>query len=227
MKEEKIISDGKHMLSGCSEHSFNVGWSGEDTVTGIIFTLDGKNYACYADPDDGYRSYGCLFETNDTPTNTFPPQEVFATTETEDSVDDNGWPRAYSILYLCNSAGEVILKLGTDYSDSYYPYGIFGWNPENLDINKSRNLSVYEILEKKLQELGVSYQREVMDRDYCKYNLGLDDFLKAIPKVTDVFKDYQFDDDEAVYIAFGYNNGTKDKCYSIFVEKYENTKEEW
>lgn len=137
MKTE-IISDGKHFLSGVDSVEFNVGWDGEDTVNGIILCIDGKNYGCFVNPDDGYRSYGSFFETEEAPKNTFSPQEVIVKNIHEDSQDDNGWPTIYDILVISNSEEDVILEVGTNHSDEYYPYGIFRWYPENLPINKKQ-----------------------------------------------------------------------------------------
>lgn len=34
--------------------------------------------------------------------------------------------------------GEIVLRIGTDYSDGYYPRCILEYNPENMHINEMR-----------------------------------------------------------------------------------------
>jgi len=35
--------------------------------------------------------------------------------------------------------GKPVLSVGTDWSDSYYPYAVFEFMPENMAINAGRN----------------------------------------------------------------------------------------
>lgn len=131
------IPDGMHMLSGIGNTSFEDDWTGE-TIEVIVLQIDGKNYGFYVDPNDGYRSYGCMHETSVEPTTIFPPQPVIARNISEDTEDEDGYPRVYHMLKLLNEDLETILKIGTDHSDSYYPMAIFRWNPERLPINKNK-----------------------------------------------------------------------------------------
>ena len=34
--------------------------------------------------------------------------------------------------------GKEVLVVGTDYTDDYYPNACFHWQPENLEINKTK-----------------------------------------------------------------------------------------
>ena len=128
------LKDGIVKLSGFCEATFEFY---DEKVDGFIVQINGTNYGACLDPDDGYRSYGAFFETNQPCTNTFPPQDV----ELE-RIDDKGgydWyeePRK-TMLYLGNPATkEVILEVGTIWYDSYYPMGRCHFNPEALPINK-------------------------------------------------------------------------------------------
>ena len=133
------LKDGIYSLIGVDEVEVPTGWydyNGE-TSDGIAICLDGVTYVAYADPDDGYRSYGCFEPSNIEIHNTFPPQKVRLTNIEWDGCDEDGWRSAGSIIKLSNPTdNSTILEVGTDHSDSYYPYSIFSWHPENLPINK-------------------------------------------------------------------------------------------
>lgn len=134
---ENIISDGKHMLSGVDKVCFE-GDDFEPDIHAVILKIDDKCYAAYENPDDGYRSYGSFHETDELPKTTFPPQPVIAENVHVEEYDDDGWPTIYDMLILYNEKKDVILKVGTDHSDTWYPWAIFQWHPENLPINKGK-----------------------------------------------------------------------------------------
>ena len=131
----------KVMLSGFCEATFNVG-CGEET-DGYIIQIDGKNYAAYRDPDDGYRSYGTFLKTDKECTRTFPPQEVIMA-EIYDEGGDNWYeePKQSGIILKNPDTREIILDVSTVWYDSYYPVGCCSWHPENLPVNQK--VSKYE-----------------------------------------------------------------------------------
>lgn len=130
------LKDGIVKLSGFCETTFYVGWDNDEPVDGFIVQIDGKNYGAYVDPDDGYRSYGTFFETDQPCTNTFPPQDVLLERVEEAGGYDWYEEPESKMLYLYNPATkEVILEAGTIWYDSYYPIGRCAWYPENLPIN--------------------------------------------------------------------------------------------
>lgn len=129
-----IIPNGKHMLSGVGLTTLHDEWD-DSIVEGIVLEIDNKSYVTYTDPDDGYRSYGTFYETTELPQTTFPPQPVIAENVHVEEQDDDGWPTVYDMLILYNEQKDVILKVGTDHSDTYYPFAIFQWHPENLSVN--------------------------------------------------------------------------------------------
>ena len=94
----------------------------------IRFRLDGTVYVAIEDPNDGYRS--CMGELkvmeDATMTNVFLWTRVIARCSTEDD-----------ILYLVDeTTGEVVVEVGTDCSDDYYPYFVANFNPGAMVINK-------------------------------------------------------------------------------------------
>ena len=104
----------------------------------VLLTIDGKNYIAMTDPDDGYRSYGCFFETEKyRQTNAFPPQRVFVKNIYDTSFEEESQMYyQYEGIEIYNMSGENILRVGTDISDAYYPMACFKYNPQNLPINK-------------------------------------------------------------------------------------------
>lgn len=123
-----------------------------DRTEGIIlaFTEEGSSELrylnCYYDPQDGYRSTSGFFVTDDCPENIrwtrIPPQEsilIRNTYEEGPDYDENGMfiPESCydGIEVLSRLTGRVIVSVGTDYSDSYYPVGNMTIYPENLDMN--------------------------------------------------------------------------------------------
>lgn len=134
------ITDGYHYLTGIGETWIHDDYSDED-MHGIIVQIDGENYVAYEDPDDGYRSYGRFHKTDIAPKTIFPRQRVYIFTEEIDTYDEDDFPVRLSILRIhrYGYGREIILEIGTDHSDTYYPVAIFHWHPENLPINLSKN----------------------------------------------------------------------------------------
>ena len=132
------LKDGIVKLSGFCEATFE--FYGEK-VDGFIIRINDINYGACLDPDDGYRSYGAFFETNQPCTNTFPSQDVLLK-----QIDDKGgydWceePRMNRIEISNPETKETILSVGTIWYDSYYPMGRCYFNPEALPINKLKGI---------------------------------------------------------------------------------------
>lgn len=136
-----IIKDGVHYLSGFDEITVNT-W--HEDANGVALCIDGVYYGAHEDPDDGYRSYGCFYkiESDFKGTNKFPPQKVIVKNVHDTASEEvNGmilWELDYKGVKITNEDGELILEVGTDYADSYYPRAYCHWHPENLPINKDR-----------------------------------------------------------------------------------------
>lgn len=136
--ENMLIKEGIHYLSGVDDISVNYGWEDEYT-DGIALCIDDKTFIAYNDPNDGYRSYGWIEESNREVFNTFPPQKVKITYHSWDGIDESGWSESGHYYEITNpDDNSTILIVGTDTSDSYYPVALFQWHPENLPINKKK-----------------------------------------------------------------------------------------
>lgn len=96
----------------------------------IRFRLDGVVYTAVEDPDDGYRSFlGHLFAGTGTMHNVFPPVLVFGRMRAGDDV----------VLELVDCATHrVVLEVGTEYFDAYYPQFVGAFHPEAMSINQER-----------------------------------------------------------------------------------------
>lgn len=131
------LKDGVVKLSGFSDAVFICDWG--DEAEGYIIQINGKNYAVYKDPDDGYRSYGRFYETNESCRNTFPPQDVLLETiTTEGGYDWYESPKTDGVIITNPETGKLILNISTIWYDSYYPIAYCEFHPENLPINKNR-----------------------------------------------------------------------------------------
>lgn len=135
MDEFFIISEGWHELSGFCECTFRNAYDEED-INALIIRIDDKNYLCYEDPSDGYRSYSKFKETDKECTNTFPPQRVML---------KHSCRHDYKAYKFYNPDFELVLLVGTDNYDDYYPVAVWEWHPENLPINKGIHKKEYEM----------------------------------------------------------------------------------
>ena len=92
----------------------------------IRFILDGITYCATEDPDDGYRSaLGDIRSSSIAISNMFPPIRVLARLSKE-----------HDILELVDlGSTKVIMEVGTDCSDNYYPSFVAAFHPENMAIN--------------------------------------------------------------------------------------------
>ena len=119
---------GKHMLSG-------VDMGREGDANYIVFRLDERAYMAIEDPEDGYRSHmNAIYEyENYKFKNTFEPQEVLC------SYDDGGNNGRNDIIdFRDMKNGKVVLSVGTENTDDWYPSFVASWIPENLEINKPK-----------------------------------------------------------------------------------------
>lgn len=126
---------GEHLLDAVDESTEQVKkWYGDsfEDANCIRFRLDGKVYTGIEDPSDGYRSsLEKLFVSQDEMMNVFPPVKVLA--RIRDKADYGGEAEILQLLDAAN--GRVILEVGTDNSDDYYPSFVSSWKPENMAVN--------------------------------------------------------------------------------------------
>ena len=123
---------GEHYLSGVDLYSQKIKRYGyTDTAEVVRFVLDDKTYKAIEDPDDGYRSYlGELEITDEKISNNFPAQRVIGVMRPNDTYSNNN-----TIEFIDVITNKLVLAVGTDNFDDYYPVCVFEWNPQNLAIN--------------------------------------------------------------------------------------------
>lgn len=116
---------GKHELSGVDTSVADSGFY--EDASYIVFIMDGVTYKAIEDPNDGYRSMmDKLFVCDDKVSNTFYPQVVTGHLSSDGD----------SIEFRDIDNGLIVLELGTDNSDSYYPSFVMCFTPENFEINR-------------------------------------------------------------------------------------------
>lgn len=118
---------------------YDAEWDDEkyEDASVIRFVLNGDTYIAVENPSDGYRSsLGYFYKDNrQRPTNKFDPVKVFVMLRPDN--DRKGL--SYHILDVVDvQSGLVVLSVGTDLSDSYYPSFVGNWSPENLYVNQKR-----------------------------------------------------------------------------------------
>lgn len=113
---------GLHLLTGVDP-------VGVEGVNGILFTLDGTTYNAIEDLEDGYRSsLNEIVITEFRPRYTFPGHFVIGYMEEE------------TILAFKDAASQLdVLRIGTNHDDSYYPFFVSEWMPENLYMNQRKD----------------------------------------------------------------------------------------
>jgi len=126
---------GGHELSGVDTATERIKEYGVYEDCGVVrFVIDGKTYKAIEDPDDGYRSYlSELGVTDEKVVNSFSPQKVVGKMK-----DDCGGEKNNVIQFIDAVTGKVVLEVGTEDTDDYYPYCVIHWSPENLAINAGK-----------------------------------------------------------------------------------------
>ena len=124
---------GLKTLTGVSNSNepLDNGWGENETYDAQTFTfiLDGITYTASEDNNDGYRSaMGELFVDKFKCKNTFEPVQVLCVHKDKSNY---GYDNA-DILVLYGMNGKVILEVGTDNSDDYYPSFVSVFYPENI-----------------------------------------------------------------------------------------------
>ena len=117
-------------------------FKGIKTLTGVDFSkdgdasvcrfeLDGVVYSVAEDPCDGYRSTAKDVAVGGDLQNRFPGHKVFCMHVGDQFSCECG------ILELVDvETSKVVLSVGTDSTDNYYPFYVAEFSPENLKINQ-------------------------------------------------------------------------------------------
>ncbi len=127
---------GRHLLSGVdrTSHQKREGESEwEDYGDEYLICIDGINYLMIEDLNDGYRSNMLDPEITDREIkNRFEEQEVFIQHRT----DGHYSGEKSNIMEIYSMSGDLILEIGTDNIDDWYPGAVFNYIPENMEVNK-------------------------------------------------------------------------------------------
>ena len=141
---------GEHLLSGIDTSTEKGGYDKSEDANVVRFVLDGKTYKATEDPSDGYRSYcGDIEVCEEKVSNTFPPQRVLARMEENNNSEND------IIEFIDVVTGKIVLEVGTDNSDSYYPTCVMSWKPENLAINNK------PLVKERLKD-GLKYEKDTL-----------------------------------------------------------------
>lgn len=125
---------GEHLLSGLDEYIVKGEETWEEDANAYRFVLDDITYMAVEDPSDGYRSMLCDLQiTSDKVNYNFPPQKVIGK-----MMLPNSEYYANDIIEFYDAfTDKLVLSIGTDNYDDYYPSCVMNWHPENLNINQS------------------------------------------------------------------------------------------
>ena len=91
-----------------------------------IFSLDGVAYEAVEDPDDGYRSYMEEIKVVE------PVEKMFDVPVMVEYIDTDSKDE---LIFRDRRNQKVILSLGTDEYDDYYPFYFFDYTPQNIYEN--------------------------------------------------------------------------------------------
>jgi hypothetical protein len=114
---------GEHVLDGVD---YSV--EGFGLANALRFRLDGVVYVAIEDEQDGYRSMldRIIVEADAVVKNTFPATRVLACLSADDGLLD--------LLDVVTQ--KVVLQVGTDHSEDYYPRFVASFMPEHLAVNQ-------------------------------------------------------------------------------------------
>lgn len=127
---------GLHDLDAVDESTEEIARWGDryEQCNCMRLRLDGKVYAAIENPDDGYRSSMDKFILfpDAKMTNVFQPVRVLARVRTK----GGRYSSDADVLELLDVAnGKVILEIGTENTDDYYPSFVASWSPKNLNTH--------------------------------------------------------------------------------------------
>lgn len=108
----------------------------ESESNGVWFNLGEKYYIAFEDPDDGYRSM-CedLIVTNINPDISSLVRVNQSVTVTHRASSNTGCDTDDVIEIRNTATGHLILEVGTEDIDDYYPGFVCRYYPEHFDVN--------------------------------------------------------------------------------------------
>lgn len=123
---------GEHMLSGVDLFNSKVKQEWGDYYEDcqcISFVLDGVTYAAIEDPSDGYRSSMESLKISDHEVkNVFSPIRVVCKKKGNEGYHDN------DTLQFIAMNGRVVMEVGTDNADDYYPWFVAFFDPTAIPV---------------------------------------------------------------------------------------------
>lgn len=127
---------GEHELDAVDTYSERIKQYGShfEDCNIIRFRLDGKAYTAIENPDDGYRSsMESLFVSDNEPMkNIFPPIRVVGRKQ-----ENSRWGINDVLELVDTVTGEVVLAVGTENTDDYYPCFVGSFWPEAMATNRA------------------------------------------------------------------------------------------
>jgi len=121
---------GEHILTGVAFGDYEI--TEGDKCNTVDFILDGKVYSAIEDYNDGYRSSmkeimeGRICEIQ----NTFPPLIVIGK-----EMLDTEYKKNDGLDFIDKITGKIVLSIGTENIDDYYPAFVQRFHPENMAHN--------------------------------------------------------------------------------------------
>lgn len=126
---------GEHLLDAVDFSDEQVKtWGDEFEACQVMrFRLDGTVYVAVEDPSDGHRS--CMNDLtvseDATMKNVFEPVNVIGRHR-----DAGDYEETADVLELIDTGtGKIVLEVGTEKTDDYYPYFIAAFHPEAMTPN--------------------------------------------------------------------------------------------
>lgn len=123
---------GIHILTGCQYGTMPKKDDQESDPNTLDFILDGRVFSVVENPDDGYRSMMDEIIENRLGVqikNTFVPCEVAGVFRKGD---------VEIIDFYDTTTGRIVMSIGTEKTDVYYPCFVGVFHPENMAINKDK-----------------------------------------------------------------------------------------
>lgn len=131
---------GEHILTGVYLGSFEIeeGYNKGCICNSVDFIIDGNTYTAIEDPDDGYRSSlkEIVCDNSRVVNNIFSPVKVVC------AWMPNGKYYEHQVLdFIDVITGKIVLSVGTENVDDYYPAFVSRFHPENMILNINKEIN--------------------------------------------------------------------------------------
>lgn len=129
---------GDHILEGCCDTSLDL--AEDETANAMVFRIDGQNYLAVESRDDDYRSMlRDVYKVGED----FPLENKFEACHVvgrwKESNGTEKWGGWTDVIELVDAkTGEVVIELGTESWDEFYPVCRMSFYPQAMWINRKR-----------------------------------------------------------------------------------------